>query len=220
MQNLFLNIKKIIFSEKCVVCNRKVDDTRKYLCYNCYKEFYYKSSLKKIDNLYYFWHYDENHKKILLNYKFVGIKSISEIISGIIKEKVNYLLDKENIDEIISVPININRKRKRGFNQVDLILDKLKLDYIKIKRIKNTKSMYKILNENKRKENIKNSFKIDKNLDLNNKNILIVDDVITTGSTLKEIEKNIRKLYKPNKIIYLTLFVAKYYRKRVMENGI
>lgn len=220
MQKLYLNIKKIIFSEKCIVCNRKVDDTRKYLCYNCYREFYYKSSLKKIDNLYYFWNYDEKHKKILSSYKFLGIKLIGEIIGEIIEEKVNYLLDKENIDEIISVPININRRRKRGFNQVDIVLDKLKLDYIKIDRIKNTKSMYKILNENKRKENIKNSFKIDKNLDLNNKNILIFDDVITTGATLKEVEKNIRKWYKPNKIIYLTLFIAKYYRKRVMKNGI
>ena len=51
--------------------------------------------------------------------------------------------------------------------------------------------MHKILDEELRKENVKGSFTINKKIDLANKNILLVDDIITTGATLKEIKNSI-----------------------------
>jgi comf operon protein 3 len=71
---------------------------------------------------------------------------------------------------------------------------------VEIKRIKNTEKMHKLLNEKLREENIRGSFRIESDFDFKNKKILLVDDIITTGATLKEIKNSIlndidRKLF-------------------------
>ena len=72
----------------------------------------------------------------------------------------------------------------------------MKIYYLKVKRIKNTKKMFKILEEDKRNQNIKNSFFINNETNLSNKNILLFDDIVTTGATLREIKSEILKKYK------------------------
>ena len=69
--------------------------------------------------------------------------------------------------------------------------------------------MFKILEENKRNQNIKNSFFINNDTNLSNKNILLFDDIVTTGATLREIKSEILKKYKINKIVVLALAAAR-----------
>ena len=69
--------------------------------------------------------------------------------------------------------------------------------------------MFKILEENKRNQNIKNSFFINNETNLSNKNILLFDDIVTTGATLREIKSEILKKYKVNKIVVLALAAAR-----------
>lgn len=76
--------------------------------------------------------------------------------------------------------------------------------------------MFKILEENKRNKNIKNSFFINSEIDLSNKNILLFDDIVTTGATLREIKSEILKKYRVNKITVLTLAAA---REIKVNNG-
>ena len=168
-----------------------------------------KRSLKQINNIYYFWNYDKDFKFLISTMKFKNKMGLALEISELIKEGVSFVLEKENIDYIIPVPISKERKAERGFNQVEVILEELKLRYTKIKRIKNTKKMFQILNEEKRDQNIKNSFFVTADVDLNNKNILLFDDIITTGSTLREIKKEIQKSYNVKKVIVLTLAAAR-----------
>ena len=126
-----------------------------------------------------------------------------------IENGVGFVLEKEDIDYIIPVPISTQRESERGFNQTEVLLDALKIHYLKIKRIKNTKKMFKILEENKRNQNIKNSFFINNDTNLSNKNILLFDDIVTTGATLREIKSEILKKYKVNKIVVLALAAAR-----------
>ncbi|MBP9479340.1 MAG: ComF family protein [Sebaldella sp.] len=166
-------------------------------------------SLKKINNIYYFWNYDKDFKTLVSTMKFKNKKGLAVEISELIKEGIIFVLEKEKIDYIIPVPISKERKIERGFNQVEIILDELKLQYLEIKRIKNTKKMFQILEEKKRDENIKNSFCITTDADLNNRSILLFDDIVTTGSTLREIKKELQKVYSVKKIIVLTLAAAR-----------
>ena len=168
-----------------------------------------KRSLKQINNIYYFWNYDKDFKFLISTMKFKNKMGLAREISELIKEGVSFVLEKEEIDYIIPVPISKERQTERGFNQVEVILEELKLQYTKIKRIKNTKKMFQILNEEKRDQNIKNSFFVTSDTDLNNKNILLFDDIITTGSTLREIKKEIQKSYNIKKVIVLTLAAAR-----------
>ncbi len=94
-----------------------------------------------------------------------------------------------NIDLIIPVPIHHLKKAERGYNQSDFIAKgistALNIPYSSksIKRIKYTESQTK-LNMAERSLNVSNAFKARNKKKLSGKNILVVDDVCTTGATL------------------------------------
>ena len=147
--------------------------------------------LRKLNNIYYIWDYNEEFKKLIFSYKYNRKKSLAKLIAKLIEEEFKFIIQKEKIDFIVSVPINKKRENERGYNQVDEILKQLNVNYVEIKRIKNTEKMHKLLNEKLREENIRGSFKIDNSFNFKNKKILLVDDIITTGATLKEIKNSI-----------------------------
>ena len=147
--------------------------------------------LRKLNNIYYIWDYNEEFKKLIFSYKYNRKKSLAKLIARLIEQEFKFIIQKEKIDFIVSVPINKKRENERGYNQVDEILKQLNVNYVEIKRIKNTEKMHKLLNEKLREENIRGSFRIESDFDFMNKKILLVDDIITTGATLKEIKNSI-----------------------------
>ena len=190
---IFFGIKSLLFKNKDIISGEEIVEYTKNKIINdeTEKKLLEIKKFRKLNNIYYVWDYNEYFKKLIFNYKYKRKKKISKLIAELIYKEFYYVLEKEKIDIVISVPINKKRKSERGFNQVDEILKALNINYIEIERIKNTEKMHKILDEKQRQENIKGSFKINKNVDLKNKNILLVDDIITTGATLKEIKNSI-----------------------------
>ncbi|MBU1031477.1 ComF family protein [Patescibacteria group bacterium] len=132
--------------------------------------------------------------------KYRRVRGLAEVLADIILEYwIKYqpfILDKIKRDKrkgwmIIPVPLYFWRENSRGFNQSSLvgqILSKsLGLDYCDaLKRIRYTKSQVKLKSKDRQK-NIKNAFAVSKPYTLDPKPyILLIDDVWTTGSTLKE----------------------------------
>ena len=179
---LFRN-RDIISGEELVECDIVSKDTR-----NDLKKL---KKLRKLNNIYYVWDYNKEFKKLIFAYKYNHKKIMAKLIAELVKEEFCYVLKSEKIDVVVSVPVSRKRKNERGYNQVDEILNFLKVNYVQLERIKNTKKMAGILNEEDRNKNIKGAFKISGNIDFKNKNILILDDIITTGATLREIKSSI-----------------------------
>ena len=130
----------------------------------------------------------------ILQYKFEDKAYMYNTFAKIIlkNEKICGLLKKYDI--IIPVPIHKKRKAQRGYNQTQLIASKIS-KYVEIKlcddvliKSKNTIAQSK-LNKNKRKQNIKGAFKILNSEKIQGKNILLFDDIYTTGSTVNECSK-------------------------------
>ena len=101
-------------------------------------------------------------------------------------------------DYIISVPMYKKNKENRGYNQTEVIADQLEKT-LKIKHLK--KCLIKIkpnqkqstLTERQRTENVKNVYKLENKNEIYNKRILLLDDIYTTGSTVKACVKELKK---------------------------
>ena len=99
--------------------------------------------------------------------------------------------------QIVPVPIFEKRRKQRKYNHMDLVAEELaKLTGFNynpdiIKRIKNTKPQYN-LKKLQRTENLKNAFEVDKSK-LKQGEILIIDDICTTGSTFEEMIAEFKK---------------------------
>ena len=102
------------------------------------------------------------------------------------------------IDWIIPVPLHISRLRQRGFNQAHMLIDvwpvflaqttsshDIRIAENKLLRRRKTKTQTGLSRE-KRRKNVKGAFSIADATGISGKNILLVDDVFTTGSTIEE----------------------------------
>lgn len=109
---------------------------------------------------------------------------------------------------IIPLPLHPDRLRLRGFNQAEILAGiinrrfNIPMETKILRRVKNTKSQIKTKNHKEREENLKGSFEISANCKkiLENKNIILVDDVYTSGATMIAALKTVRR-YNKNKII-------------------
>lgn len=151
-----------------------------------------------LDGLWSLGVYGGSLRRAIQKLKYKWISSVAEELTGITVEYwAKYppvLLDKIKKTAgrnwiVTSVPLYPARQRWRGFNQSELLAkqfaDKLGLHYgTLLKRIRNTTPQMK-LSAPERRKNIKNAFEVAKPFS-SNSNILLIDDVWTTGSTLKE----------------------------------
>ena len=201
---IYKSILEIIYpiENYCIICN---ENEYKGICDIC------KSKITRIKNcdedIISYGYYGGVIKDLILKFKYKNNFTAGDILSQFLEE---YIL--ENIDYkqfiITYIPMTKKAKRKRGFNQCEYIAKKI-ADSLDIRcekmliKVKNTQEQ-KRLRKDERKQNISGSFDIVKNINLENKKIILIDDVTTTGFTIKE-AYNVLKKYGAKEIKLLTL---------------
>ena len=188
------------YDNKCIICGV---EGFLGICSKC------KSEIKRVhqqEEIMAYGYYGGVLKKLILNLKyhksFIAGKVLADLLCQIIIEK------KLSIDCICYVPISKYSLKKRGFNQcsvlaknISSILDIPVIDCLV--KVKETKEQ-KLLGKEERMKNILDAFEIKNKEKLFKKNILLIDDVYTTGATINECKKNIEKC-NINKIYLLTI---------------
>ena len=202
---LFLNtILDIIFPVKCLSCGYAGVD----LCLVCTSNF---PPAERENAKWVFSLFDYRHpplKKALWLLKYRGKKRLAnifaEIMYGKILEELSDLSIMQNFRDVIIIPIPLSALglRERGYNQAELIAKKLsELDgninfkiekHILIKN-KETKHQARIKNRNERLRNLSGAFAVKNELLIKNRNIILIDDITTTGATLNEAKKILKK---------------------------
>lgn len=141
----------------------------------------------------------DDFSKIIYQLKYGGMKRLGKFLGEITGRELILQFEKENLREfdlIIPVPLYKTKYRERGYNQSDLICNGinkyLELEFIPdlVKRVKYTSTQTK-LNREQRIDNMKDAFELNKNYKdlIYGKSIIVVDDVVTTGSTMNEVIK-------------------------------
>ncbi len=203
-QNCFEKIELNKFSA-CYVCNRHTLDN--YVCQEC------KSKTKLTGMLVASQWENELLRQLIYEYKYRFIKEISKPLSQIL---INYIkmTNKRllNIDNLFIsfVPLHTKRAHWRGFNQAELLAkelcNRLNIPFGSLlTRHKNTSPQAEMKKQKDRQKNIDQAFSLIRNPPvLKDKNVLLIDDICTTGATLEECAKALKPL-KPKEVWGLVL---------------
>ena len=146
---------------------------------------------------------DHRTQKLIHLFKYKNLKSCAPPLSQIIMRYLEQIKLEKLIDfkdwAIVPIPLTKNKLRQRGYNQSEiigtLISNQIKMLIIQNALIKTKESRPQAQTKTKieRIENVKNSFGIQNNALIKNKKIILLDDVITTGSTISEAARALKK---------------------------
>ncbi len=213
--SIISDIVDFIYPRRCPICFNEIT-SNEVICKSCLKSIQeeIKPTLDKIDKTYNHLYLGRYHTSPLLSHlihllKYERIKEIGIFLGDLISKYFYSYIQKNNLKKfeyIIPVPTSKKRLIYRGFNHIEIIAEKvsseLNIRYIKngIIKIKETKTQAS-LNYNQRLINLKNAFKSNIDFFFKDKKIILIDDVLTTGTTIKEIIK----VLKVEKIFILTI---------------
>ena len=135
-------------------------------------------------------YYRDAVRRSILRFKFYGARAYCKAYAGIIAGAVRN--EPEAVFDVIAwAPVSKSRLRKRGYDQARLIAECMSeaLGFPcrqLLKKIRHTPPQSRIVGEEKRRANVSGAYAVCPDEDIKDLKILLVDDVITTGSTLSE----------------------------------
>ncbi len=134
-------------------------------------------------------------QKIIHIYKYNFVKDLATEINPIMANKLNKFMQTQDLQEWVLVPVPLHKRKLnyRGFNQAEemakLLGKSLNLQAVQaLKRVKAKKPQMKLSRE-ERLKNVKDVYAVAENTQVENKKIILVDDVATTGATLNELAR-------------------------------
>lgn len=192
----------------CHFCIKKLKLVNKDICISCRKSSYYGLThlqcLKKfpVDGVISFFLYDNFFKKIIKDIKYKGAYEIwREFIRAVptsIFQKINFYKTLSEALILQPIPLHQKKLKERGFNQAILLANFFN-QFLNfpignfLERKKETFPQAQMKTKKERYFNIRGSFKPLNKEKIVAKNFILVDDVVTTGNTLKEAAKVLKK---------------------------
>ena len=213
MQKIFFRFLDLIFENSCVICNESSGQNS--ICKLCESSFTIrneKSNVKffKEINVYSWGLYDGRLRDGIIALK-AGKKKLASYFANKLTAFWEMIPEKIKNKNCIVVPVPSHKERikERGYCQTSLISSSfaqktgLYFSNTLITRSKQTKYMNSLNDINERKENIKNAFEIIS--PIYTENILIIDDILTSGSTICELARTIHRKHPGVSLIGLTI---------------
>lgn len=202
MYQVITKIIDLIYENSCAICGSSSKTSM--VCKSCEASFIKREHdfkrFKEI-NVYSWGFYDGKLRDGIIKLKS-GKKKLATYFSKILADFWTATHEDKSKDcLVIPIPSHKKRIKERGYCQSSLIAKSFAEHTGKgfsnnlIIRTKETKYMNSLNNLNERIENIQNAFNITKPIIQEIKNILIIDDILTSGSTICEVAKIIKRAY-------------------------
>lgn len=154
---------------------------------------------KNFDTHMYLFDYQDVIRQRILQYKFQEKTYLFRSFVKIILNDKKICGFLKSYDIMVPVPISKKRKKQRGYNQSEMIAKQIAKQMHEIKykgdilyKIKDTLPQ-SLLDKEKRRENIQNAYYIKNKELVQNKRILLLDDIYTTGNTVNECSRILKQ---------------------------
>ena len=206
---------EVIGERSCLKCGKMLFSEEEY-CLDC------QNNEKSFDRAIAPLAYSGAASSLVMNLKFHGKKYLATPMGKWMADK---LLDSEIVaDVVIPVPLHPKRQKERGFNQSELLAKEiafslhLPLDATSVRRVKDTKTSSTLTGGRRaREENMENAFSVEDKAAVKDKTVLVVDDVLTTGTTANELSKVLRKA--GAKRVYVLTFATTREKPPIQEDS-
>lgn len=206
LRNYFKDLLTLFYPRCCFACGKPLIKNEEYLCTECEvnlpmtdfhlvennpvaNQFFGKLGINAATSCYYFTK-GGKVQHLIHQFKYKGYKEIGFYIGKSYGMKLKDLPLFRDLDFIIPIPLHPKREKARGYNQAEWFANGLS-DSLSVPV--NTKALKRVIvsetqtskGRYRRWENVKEIFTIGDTTGLEGRHILIVDDVITTGSTIE-----------------------------------
>lgn len=176
---------EIISGEVCAICGRSIESLNEKTCSDCYRWEQQKPWKGVLEKNIALFHYNPFLKNIIAQFKYRGDYHIAAAFSLFIPKNV----DKNKI--AVPIPLSAERLYERGFNQAEAILHYANIPYIPcLSRTHGEKQSKKTRQQRLQSENI---FSLKGKDRINAQDILLIDDIYTTGATLRHAAKLLKE---------------------------
>ncbi|MCF6279281.1 MAG: ComF family protein [Flavobacteriaceae bacterium] len=203
---LLKNVFNLFFSDVCLNCKLQLSENETLVCTQCRhdfpqtnftnnsenqleKKFYGRIPLNAATSLFYY-HKNGKIQQIIHQLKYKSQQKIGTLFGNWLGEEIAQSNRFNNIDYIVTVPLHPKKKKTRGYNQLTkfgkALSEKLNSELIEDKLIKiESTETQTHKGRVERWRNTQHLFELSDTSFFENKHVLLIDDVVTTGATIE-----------------------------------
>ncbi len=212
--NILKNIYNLFYPEVCLCCQEHLTSNEQVICITCRhdlpltnlsrennnlveKSFYGRIPVENATALFYFFK-KGNVQELIHALKYKNQQQVGTVLGNWLGDEILDSGRFSNVDCIVPVPLHKKKLKSRGYNQVttfgESLANKLNFPFEEnvLKRVSFTNTQTKKLRLDRWK-NVEELFFVEDNAAMENKHILLIDDIITTGATLEACWKAFEK---------------------------
>ena len=206
MSGLLTGVLDLLFPRRCVFCRRFLEKGESDICARCETELPYTSNGGEqvgrhfalcIAPLY----YEKDVRESIRRYKFHDAElyayAYGKLVAGCIRDRLS-----GQFDVISWVPLSEKRLRERGYDQAMLLAkaaaSELGVEAVPmLEKVRDTAKQSQTGSAEKRRANIAGAYRVLEPERVQGRRILLIDDVVTTGATLDECARTLRRAGAP-----------------------
>ena len=227
--SILKDLEHLIYPSMCIACDNELANSEKHICSICDNDlirtsfhlfdeptdtdklFWGRVNLKRTYSHFYFKK-DSSIQNVLFNLKYKNDSSIGEYFGKEIGKSLNSIDDFKTADALIPVPLHYKKEFIRGYNQSFALAKGLseeigvpvKSNYVK--RNEHTDTQTK-KSRFQRWDNVNSIFSVHTSIK-KLKHVIVVDDVVTTGSTLEALVRSIKETAPSIEVSIVTLAIT------------
>lgn len=222
------DIVNFIYPAVCHICDIKLAPYEKFICRKCVAELprtgFHREDLNPMAERFaglfpfeqatgiYFYDRDSGFAHLIQDMKYRSFPDIGKRLGKMAVEELYSTGFFSDIEFVTPVPMHWLKKAQRGYNQAEMIArgiaEEANMEYIESMAMTRRHKTQTRLSREERLKNAEGLFRIRKNVNLQSKKVLLIDDICTTGTTLSEAAITLCKAFPEIKLSLLTMGVT------------